>query len=607
MIESLERIAISDTVESIETLNGVPASAIRTELDRVLRSRVFVHSHRIRRFLQFVVEECLLGQHHRLKEYLIGLEVFNRLEAFDPRVDSIVRVEARRLRAKLEEYYVTEGRDDEVRIELRKGSYVPVFEQRKAGDAWSVAAQTHPRRRSISIQAFRMPNGHGNGRPHEQPDEACEQITRRLAHVLIKAGHLQVIAPADQPVDGPARENGRADYLLEGSLETRDGSARLLLQLLNVAENSYVWSETADLAAGDGSSLDDMARSLNRAVVTSYAPEAARAPRRRDHRESFDLYLKGRYHWKSGAPDSIRNSITYFSRAVERDPGYAAAWAALAEALVISCLCGLANPGEVGGKIREAAQKAAALDEALPEAHVAMGAVLSLLDWNWADGEQEFQRAIQIDGRDATAHVAYGIQLACRGMMAAAQAEVERALELDPASLSTNFVLGWLHGVCGHYEEAMSQHRLVSQLAPDFPLAYLGLGWAHTARGSYQDAIAHFTNASHLLKCRSLLSGSVGYCHARLNQRDEALRQLTQAAGNPQAISPARIAAIHLGLGEKDRAFACLEDAAAARDCSLPMQLLNPEFNSVRQDSRFTDLLKRMGIHIGGSRPASAV
>src|SRR5205085_10639493 len=122
-----------ETAAAAAALNGLPVAQIRSELDQILRSRVFVHSHRIRRFLQFVVEECLLGRQHRLKEYLIGLEVFNRLEAFDPRVDSIVRVEARRLRTKLDEYYQTEGSEDTIRIELRKGSYVPIFEQRTAG------------------------------------------------------------------------------------------------------------------------------------------------------------------------------------------------------------------------------------------------------------------------------------------------------------------------------------------------------------------------------------------------------------------------------------------------------------------------------------------
>src|SRR5450755_304789 len=133
--------------ETATVLNGVPAAEIRAQLDLILRSRAFIQSHRIRRFLQFVVEESLLGQPHRLKEYLIGLEVFDRREAFDPRVDSIVRVEARRLRYKLEEYYRLEGREDSVRIVLRKGSYVPIFEYRSAGGGGSMIAP----RRSMEI------------------------------------------------------------------------------------------------------------------------------------------------------------------------------------------------------------------------------------------------------------------------------------------------------------------------------------------------------------------------------------------------------------------------------------------------------------------------
>jgi len=135
MYDSAVTTAIDDVTT---TLNGVPAVEIKSELDRILRSRAFIQSHRIRRFLQFVVEESLLGQPHRLKEYLIGLEVFDRREAFDPRVDSIVRVEARRLRNKLEEYYRTEGQEDPVRVLLRKGSYVPIFEYRHASSTSAV-------------------------------------------------------------------------------------------------------------------------------------------------------------------------------------------------------------------------------------------------------------------------------------------------------------------------------------------------------------------------------------------------------------------------------------------------------------------------------------
>ncbi len=174
--------------ETTTVLNGVPAAEIRSQLDLILRSRAFIQSHRIRRFLQFVVEESLLGQPHRLKEYLIGLEVFDRREAFDPRVDSIVRVEARRLRYKLDEYYRTEGREDGIRIVLRKGSYVPIFEYRSAANGVSPLSPRaqHGNRALLSDQR-------DLGTAAAEAGAAADEIQRRLAHVLIKEGCFQVV------------------------------------------------------------------------------------------------------------------------------------------------------------------------------------------------------------------------------------------------------------------------------------------------------------------------------------------------------------------------------------------------------------------------------
>jgi len=108
--------------------------AVNQQLERVLKSRVFARSPRISRFLAFVVEQTLAGQEDKLKEYLLGVEVFSRMDSFDPRIDSIVRVEARRLRYKLDRYYETEGRDDPIYIQFRKGCYVPFFSTKRAGD-----------------------------------------------------------------------------------------------------------------------------------------------------------------------------------------------------------------------------------------------------------------------------------------------------------------------------------------------------------------------------------------------------------------------------------------------------------------------------------------
>lgn len=602
MIDSAAKLAMDES----PTLNGLREAEIRTELERILRSRVFVHSHRIRRFLQFVVEECLLGQQHRLKEYLIGLEVFNRQEVFDPRVDSIVRVEARRLRTKLEEYYQTEGHDSEIRIQLRKGSYVPVFEHHGPGMAGRPGFGKPVPRRVIGMGAISVFNG---GALH---DAAVEDVKRRLAHILIKEGYFQVtgVQAATPAVESAPRMEGsemaieqlRPDHMVEGSMHFVADRVNVILQLLNLSESSYIWSEQVDCSIDDLSPVEELGRSLNRFLLTSAASgDSGRVRRNTTDRQSFDHYLQGRYHWKVGTPEGIRNSIPLFTKAIEHDPTYAAAWAALSEALLVSSVFGYSNSADSYTRMKEAAEQATSLNENLPEAHIAKGAVLSIVDWDWAGGERELQRAIQLAPADPCAHIAYGLQLACRRMHDAALAELETALEIDPASLFTNFALGWLHAVCARYDEAIVQHRLVAQLAPDFPLSYLGLGWAYMGKGQYRDAIAYFTNATNLLKARTLLSGCLGHCYAKSGDKEEALRQLllldhaAADAETHQRLWPVSAAAIYIGLGDRDRALTYLEEAVEAHNTAVPVRTLNPEFHGIRSEPRFQELLRKIG------------
>jgi tetratricopeptide (TPR) repeat protein len=561
-------------------------------MDRILRSRVFIQSHRIRRFLQFIVEESLLGQPHRLKEYPIGLEVFDRREAFDPRVDSIVRVEARRLRNKLEEYYRTEGRDDHVRILLRKGSYMPIFEHR------SMAGGVSPvPRRTVEIAPLAFIN------PAPNAGQLADEIQRRLSHVLIKEGCLQVIAqPQPDPfsseingVNGLSRHVTNADYVIEGSLEFRPSGFHLIVQLFHCAQGSYTWSEATDFEYPELGGVEQLAQSLLRELVAP-PDQAVVARRHTEHKEIRDFYLQGRYYWKLATPDSIRNSVACFTSAVDFDANYAAGWAALSQAVLVSSMFGFLAPQDAGARMKDAALKATSLNPLLPEAHVALGSVLSLLDWNWAAGEQELEKSIQLDNHDATGHVAYGIHLACREKFESAVVEVERALELDPASLFPNFVLGWLYGVSRRFDEAVSQHMLVSQLAPDYGLPYFGLGLAYAGKGMFEDAIAHFTNANPM-KCRALLRGQLGYCYAMAGRRDEALQEIGMLTErSSQYVSPMSFAAIYAGLSDKEQALHHLERALEAHDTSLPVNLLNPEYDNLRDEPRFQALRQRLGL-----------
>jgi tetratricopeptide (TPR) repeat protein/TolB-like protein len=589
MYDTATRTIIEDQPNT--TLNGIAASEVRAELDQILRSRVFIQSHRIRRFLQFIVEESLLGQPHRLKEYPIGLEVFDRREAFDPRVDSIVRVEARRLRNKLEEYYRTEGREDHIRILLRKGSYMPVFEHRNFGGQNGSGPAP---RRSVEIAPLSFVN------PAPNAGQLADEIQRRLAHVLIKEGCLQVIAQPHSPpfaseINGLSRHVTTADYVIEGSLEFLPEGYHLIVQLFNSADGSYTWSEATDFEYPDLRGVAQLAQSLLRELVAP-PDHAVIARRHSEHKEIRDFYLQGRYHWKLATPDSIRNSVACFSHAVEFDENYAAGWAALSQSLLVSSMFGFLTPQEAGDRMKEAALKAIAINPQLPEAHVALGSVLSLLDWNWAAGEQELEKSIQLDRHDTTGHIAYGIHLACRERFDAALAEVERALELDPASLFPNFVLGWLFGVSRRYDEAISQHLLVSQLAPDYGLPYFGLGLAYAGKGMFEDAIAHFTNANPL-KCRSLLRGQLGYCYAMAGRRQEALQEISALnERSPNYVSPVSFAAIYAGLNDPEQVLQHLERALELRDTSLPVNLLNPEFDALRSDQRFQAIRQRLGL-----------
>jgi tetratricopeptide (TPR) repeat protein len=555
-----QMVAADDTVS-----NRFPAANVRAALDRILASRAFVHSHRIRTFLKFVVEECLAGQHHRLKEYLIGLEVFNRSDIFDPRVDSIVRVEARRLRAKLEEYYAAEGRDEELRIVLRKGSYVPAFEYRRNNLQGFSYGSLHSPRRSLALTPFTVRNG------GQQHIALIDEITRRLTHILIKEGYFQVLQTM-----APEGASPKPDYIVEGSVELSGERIRVLLQLLNVVDTSHIWSEAAECTMQDLAPIEVLARALNRELLTP-SGEGVRAKLHGENRNAYDCYLQGRFEWKRGTPDSIRASISLFQKAVESDPLYGAAWAALAEASVASAVLGFNSPAQ-GLDIKAAAQRASELNPELPEAHIALGAVLSIFDSDWTGGEQELQRAIQLGPTDSTAHAVYGVHLACRGLHEAAITEVERALELDPAALLPNFVLGWLYGVAGRMDEAIAQHWQVAKMAPEFTLSHAGLGWVFAAKGEFEEAI------SHLRKAGPVLQGLLGYCLAMAGQTDEARNQLSRLNGH----SPVTHASIHAGLGDREQALSYLEQAVELHDPTLPLNRLSPEFAALRNDPRLS-------------------
>ncbi|HET8548732.1 MAG TPA: hypothetical protein VFL57_12035 [Bryobacteraceae bacterium] len=242
------------------TETGISPEAVRAQLDRILSSPTFVRSRRLGRFLRFTIEQALDGRQATLKEYLVGVEVFNKMESFDPRIDSIVRVEARRLRSKLEHYYQTEGADDPIVIQFLKGSYVPLILHR---DQLPPLSRTPPadlhKRSSISVAAF----ANLSSDPGDQ--YFCSGLTEDLISALTKLDRFRVIArPA-------ALQNGtvelRPDLLLEGSVRRHGDRLRISAQLIDVDKGVYVWSDTYDCDTTDVFAVqEDVSRSIVAAV-----------------------------------------------------------------------------------------------------------------------------------------------------------------------------------------------------------------------------------------------------------------------------------------------------------------------------------------------------
>jgi len=243
--------------------SGLSSETIHAELDRILSSATFIRSKRLGRFLRFTVEQCLEGRQNSLKEYLVGVEVFNKLETFDPRIDSIVRVEARRLRSKLERYYQTEGREDEIVIQFRKGSYVPMIltrEQYQANGYSEGLIQAKSGKKSIAVSKFT------NLGVDPAYSFFCSGITEDIVSALTKLPDFRIVAR--QP--SATANEVKADFILEGSVRKQGERLRISAQLIDSSSSVYIWSETFERDLSDAFAVQD---EISKAIVSSLRAE----------------------------------------------------------------------------------------------------------------------------------------------------------------------------------------------------------------------------------------------------------------------------------------------------------------------------------------------
>jgi tetratricopeptide (TPR) repeat protein len=312
--------------------------------------------------------------------------------------------------------------------------------------------------------------------------------------------------------------------------------------------------------------------------------------------EAYEDYLKGRYFWNKRTADGLKTAVEYFNQAIEKDPNYAQAYAGLADsyALLGDWEYGVLAPKEAYPKAKTAAIKALELDDTLSEAHTSL-ASLGMFDWDWQSAGQEFRRAIELNPGYATAHQWYAWHLNLVGRQSEAIAEMGKAESLDPLSLIISADMADVLFVARLYDESIQQSRKTLEMDPNFAVAHFELGQAYLQKRMYSEAIAELQRATELSGGSPTCTSNLAYAYAISGRRNEALRILHDLTGQSNNFShAAEIALIYAGLGEKDKAMAWLEKAYSER--FNPSILLRPAFDALRSDSRFQDLIRRIGL-----------
>ena len=388
--------------------------------------------------------------------------------------------------------------------------------------------------------------------------------------------------------------------VLIGSVKKIGDQLVIQVSLDDARDNHRIWGEQyvrkfVDVLAVQSEIVQEVSTNLR--LKLTRADDLQLRKRYTDNVEAYQLYLKGLYEWNKHTQVDVQKSIEYYKQALEKDPNYGLAYSGLA-----ACYGVLGNnylpPREAFPMAKAYAAKALVIDDTLAEAHAAVGANNLFFDWDFAEAERELKRAQTLGPNFAGVHQLYGDCLEIKGRFDEAQAQRKRALELDPVSPPQNMVAGCTSYFAGQYDEAIAQLEKTISLEPNYQHAYLWLGQAYEQKEMYRDAIAAFQKGMTNGERNPTLIAALGHAYAMAGERDKALAALAELReiSKQHYVIPYLMAVIYLGLGDKEQTFTWLEKAYQDRTSLLIWLKVEPQFKSLRNEPRFQDLLRRVGV-----------
>lgn len=456
--------------------------------------------------------------------------------------------------------------------------------------------------RTIMLAILPFENLSGDPEQEYFSDGLTEEMITRAAQ--LSPERLGVIARTSsmrykrskKGIDAIARELN-VDWILEGSVRPGTERVRITAQLIRTQDQTHLWAQTYDRDLQDILVVQtEVALAIADEIHLKLEPKTKAKQARQVNREAHHDYLMGSYHLAKFTGEGITRAIHYLLRSIEVDPDYAPAHEVLAFSYFMASGWTLA-PREALEKARAAARRALEIDESLAEAHASLGIVL-LHDWDWTAAEKEFKKAIELNAGSVKSHQFYGWYLAAMERFDEAVEEVRHALELDPVSPETNTFLGHVLYLARRYDQAIEQLNKTVALDGGYWFAHLVLGLAYQHTGRLPDAIAAFEKARQADRKSPEPIGALGQAYAASGDKERAIHVLHELKewSEHDYGSSFHMGRIYAALGDKDQAFTWFDKAYQERSFFLTWFKVEPEFDPLRSDPRFSQVLRLLSF-----------
>jgi TolB-like protein/DNA-binding winged helix-turn-helix (wHTH) protein/Tfp pilus assembly protein PilF len=476
-------------------------------------------------------------------------------------------------------------------------TYLPVWRRREATDTGVAAIK------SLAV----LPLDNLSHDPAE--DYFADGMTDELITELGRIAALRVISRTSvMPYRGThkslsqiARELS-VDAVVEGTILRSGDRVRITAQLIRAPIDKHLWAHSYEGDLRDVLALqENVAKDIVGQIRAQLTPqEQAKLKNARPvNPAAYEAYLRGNYFADKRTAEALTKAIEYFEEAIRDDPNWAPAYAGLADVYVVLSDYKSVPSHESHAKARVAARRAVELDDSLAEGHTELANLAGTEDYDWSEAEREFQRALELNPGNATAHYFHAMNLMSMGHWEESSAEMERERELDPLSIVINANTGLVYYYARQPDKAIDAEQKALELDPNTAFIYEYLGLAYLQKGMYSEAISHLQKAMGLSNGFPWYQAELAYSYAAAGNHAQAGGLLTnlKSRSRRQYISSYSLAVAYIGLGEKDAALARLQKAYEDREDQVALLKIEPLFDSMHSDPRFQDLLRRIGLY----------